>query len=820
MIEFSRIGRAIGLTIGAAAALAGVGTVAALRRPLPRTSGRVTLRGLGAKAEVRRDRWGVPHISAATTSDLFTALGYVHAQDRLWQMELNRRTGHGRLAEIFGPIALSSDQFIRTLGFSRIAREEAELLDEPTRAVIDAYLRGINSFVEEQRGRLPLEFTILGFQPRPWEPADIMVWAKMMALNLSANWTNELFNARIVAALGAERAAELTPHYPEDGLITVPSGVRYDPQIGEAALRLAADAAPFTGDSDAPQGSNAWAVSGARTASGKPLLSGDPHLGLALPGIWYTAHLHSPDYHAIGATMPGTCGVVIGHNDRIAWSVTNAMTDNQDLFIERFHPEDRLRYAYQNEWRQAKLVREEISVKGQSAPTVVEVRVTHHGPIIDDIAGPIGADGKQPAARSAPHEALSLRWTALDSHPSLHRSVLALARAQTWDEFRAALADWDVPPQNFVYADTAGTIGYQLAGRLPIRPGGDGQLPVPGWTGEHEWQGCIPFDELPSHHNPPDGAVVTANNRIADEGHITHGRIQGEWWPPYRADRIRQLIEATPQHDVRSFAQIQNDLHALPGARLAQIIADLPLEDGLERRARDLLATWDGKLSADSVGGAIYDTLRYHLVRGVYAELDALPGTAAGMGAFGSIPANSYLERAFPNVLSRLAAAQAPDRADPWLGGERTWNEVLREALARAVADLRKLGSDPARWSYGRYHTLTLRHPLGGVPALAPIFNRGPWPTGGDGDTVNMGYLPRDTAAGPSYTGPSYRQILDLSDWDAARSILPAGQSGHPASPHYSSMADAWRAGGYHPLLWTREAIERHTAGVLTLEPG
>lgn len=826
MFEFSRLARALGLTAGIAAGAAGVGAVgavAALRRSLPRTSGRLPLPGLAARAEVRRDRWGVPHVYADSNADLFAAIGYVHAQDRLWQMELNRRTAHGRLAEIFGPVALSSDQFIRTMGFSRVARAEVELLDDRTRELVEAYVRGVNACLEASRGRLPLEFTILGFQPRPWEPADILAWPKVMALSLCLNWTSELFNARVVERVGAERAAELGPRYPGEAAITVPPGFHWPAHLGDSALRLAGEVARFTGEPGPAQGSNGWAVGPSRSATGRALLAEDPHLGLGLPGIWYALHLEGGDYHAAGIGCPGTLGVIIGHNRHIAWGQTNAATDVQDLYVERFHHEHPLLYEFRGEWRHAEQVREEIAVKGQAEPVVLDVVITHHGPVIDAVTGPerspLARRGAAPAVEPLFREALALRWTALDPSPALTRSVLRINRARDWDEFRAALEDWDVPPQNFVYADVDGHFGYALGGKLPIRPRSDGQLPVPGWDGEHEWAGFLPNEELPATLDPPDGLVVTANNRIAAPDHPLHEQIHGEYANPYRAERIEALLRAAENHDVRSFARIQADWRSLPGLAIARLVAAVPADEPLERSARSLLAAWDGEVTADSTAAAVYDAVRFHLSRVVYAELGELLGAQGGVGAFGGIPSNNYLERALPGILARAAAANL-DTPDPWLGGGRTWAGVIRETLRRAVAELRtKLGPDPARWTYGRSHTLTLRHPLGGVAALAPIFNRGPWPMGGDVDTVCMQYTPRETAAGPLYNAPSWRQIFDPGDWDAARVILPAGQSGHPASGHYADMPGAWRAGGYFPLLWSREAVERYSEAVLLLEP-
>lgn len=819
MFDLYRWGRTVGVAAGVVAGLTGVGLAAALRRPLPRIAGNAHLPGLQAQVEVRRDRWGIPHIYAQHHTDLFAGLGYVHAQDRLWQMELNRRTGHGCLAEIFGPIALSSDTFIRTLGFSALAQREVQLLDADAHTLLTAYLSGINSFLDAHTSRLPLEFRLLGFTPRPWELADILVWPKVMALNLSTNWTSELLHARIVAAVGAERAAALYPGYPDQAALTIPPGVVYDPDIGAAALRMLADAAPFTGEMGGPQGSNAWAVNGSRSLNGHPLLANDPHLALALPGIWYLAHLEGGDFHVTGGTFPGSCGVVVGHNRHIAWGVTNGMTDNQDLYIERFDPTDPLRYQWRGTWEQAEVRRETIQVKGQAAPTTIEVRVTRHGPIIDPVAEP----NPGPLARPRDvdeqfHEALALRWTALDPSPGVVQAVFDLNRAHTWSEFRAALAKWDVPPQNFVYADRQGNVGYALAGRLPLRNQHDGTLPVPGWDGAHEWRDFIPAAAMPSAFNPPDGMVVTANHLVTGPDYPFHAQLKGEWLNPYRAERIGDLLRTEPRHDTRSFARIQHDVVSLPGLELARLVADLAVDDPREQQARDLLVAWDGTLNAASGGGAIYVALRYHLLRLAYAELGPLLLAPTAPGVFTTVPANLYLERALPLLLERIATAPLPGRPDPWLGPGRTWDDLLRTALARAVAELRHLHPDPARWRYGQIHRLTLRHPLGSVAALAPIFNRGPWPAGGDIDTVSQAYAPRHSPAGPSFVAPSYRHIIDLGNWDASRVVLPAGQSGHPASVHYNDMASAWRSGGYCPMLWSRKAVEAHTTAVLILE--
>jgi len=386
MPSLAKIGKIAGVALGALAGLGGAAALAALRRPLPRTSGQLALPGLAAPVQVVRDRWGVPHIYARTTSDLFMAQGFVHAQDRLWQMELQRRTGHGRLAEIFGEIALDTDRFVRVMGFNRVAWQELDTLADESRVAIEAYVRGVNAFVEQNAKRLPIEFTILRCKPEPWQPIDVLVWGKMLAQNLARSWITEALRAQLVALVGAERASALEPEYLAGHPLTLPHGARYHAAIGMEPLQAAESAAPFVGTGEAGQGSNAWVVGGARSASGQPLLANDVRLILQAPSLWYENHLSGGDYHVTGASLPGTPGVVIGHNERVAWGVTNGENDVQDLFIERFDPADPTRYEFQGAWEQATIVREQIVVKGQAEPTIEEVRITRHGPIISSFA--------------------------------------------------------------------------------------------------------------------------------------------------------------------------------------------------------------------------------------------------------------------------------------------------------------------------------------------------------------------------------------------------------------------------------------------------
>ncbi len=806
MPSFRTLRAVAGITAGLATGVAGV-ALAALKRPLPRTNGKLRLKGLQAPVQVLRDCWGVPHIYAENTTDLYMAQGYVHAQDRLWQMEFQRRIGNGRLAELVGPIALDTDRYVRIMGFGRIAAREVSLLPPDAQNALQAYAAGINAYIDQHIHRLPIEFTILQHTPEPWQIADTLVWAKIMALNLSGNWSSEILRARMVATLGAERAAQLDPGYPSDHPLIVPQGASYQATLGEDILRLADGASAFI-QQGGGQGSNNWVVNGQHSATGQPLLANDPHLSIAMPSVWYENHLCGGPVHVTGASFPGTPGVVIGHNERIAWGVTNGMNDVQDLYLERFDPDDPARYRFQDAWQQAEIVREEIRIKGQEQAHIETVRITRHGPIISPLLSDEALN-----SQTVPQEALALRWTALEPSGRIVSSILDINRASDWPSFRTALNNWHVPPQNFVYADIDGHIGYALGGDIPVRAKGDGRLPVPGWTGEYEWIGVVPHAELPHMLDPHEGFAISANNQIVSDA-FPH-TIAGEYLNGYRASRIRTLIKQTDRHTAESFARIHADKRSLPGLALAALAGRLSTSNPIAQAARDALAAWDGEMNSDSIAATIYAAFSDCLQSAAYAEAKSLFEIRVGVGAFASIPGQDVLNRAMPSILWR-----ATEQDDTWLPAGQTWDLLLDQAWEAALTKLRgKYGDVLTEWRYGRDHTLTIGHPLGGVPILGKLFNRGPFPTGGDIDTVCMGNLPQVVASQPYYIAPSYRQILDVADWNRSKSIHPTGQSGHPASRHYADFIQSWLNVEYHPMPWNRNQVEEATTERLTLQP-
>lgn len=764
-------------------------------RSWPQTDGALTVAGLQAPVEVIRDEWGVPHIYAENEHDLFLAQGYVHAGDRLWQMDFNRRVGSGRLSEVIGKPTLDTDVFLRHLGMHRAAAKDWELLSSETRAMVTAYTDGINAYIESHPGRLPLEYPILGVDAEPWKPLDTIVWAKVMAWDLAGNWETELLRARLINQVGQDRVGDLLPPYRQGAPIIVPPGAGNYAFLGPASLSAYQPIQRILGISAGTWASNNWVVSAEKSTTGAPLLANDPHLGLNIPSVWYANGLHVPDFDVVGVTFPGIPGVVIGHNRHIGWGVTNLGPDIQDLYIERLNPDNPKQYEFQGQWEDVQVVREEIEVKGRPEPEVITVRITRHGPImnpaVDSLKGAL-----QP---------LALRWTALDG-TTMFEAIRSLSQAENWDQFRQALSHWAVAGQNFVYADTAGNVGYQATGLVPIRENGDGSVPVPGWTGEYEWAGFIPFDEMPRMLNPERGYIVTANNKVVADSYPYF--ISNEWAPAYRAQRIEQLLTAKDTLSPEDFRDIQADVYSLPAERLMPYLTEVISPAGDDQvQAMQTLRSWDMREQTDSAGAAVFEVLLRHAVLNTFG--DELGGWMEDYGGAGR---EALLQLVDDPDAAWWDDTTTPDRVE-------TREDVMRQALADTVEALQeRQGND---WSWGGLHTMTFVHqPLGqsGIAPVEWIFNQGPTRARGSYATVN--------AASFSFNDPfamragvSYRQILDLADWDASRFQHTTGQSGQPFHPHYADMIQPWQAVEHQPMWFSREAVETNGVTTLRLTP-
>ncbi len=794
------------LALPLAAAAGTVGVIAAarrlMRRPVPAPNGRLAVDGLHAPVEIIRDEWGVPHIYAAGEHDLFFAQGFAHAQDRLFQMDLNRRLGLGRMAEITGPLGVPLDKFARYLGWPRAAQAQATGTDAATAAVMDAYAAGVNAFIATQP--LPAEFKVLAYRPEPWDALATSAWGTVLAWGLSCNWETELLRAWLLDEMGPERAADLTPVYAENYQTTLP-----DEQVGRRLAEGLIGAFRETvahGPVGLPifghgLGSNNWVVSDARTASGRPHLANDPHLPPVFPTIWYANHLIGGGYNVTGFTLPGVPGVVIGHNEHCAWGITNAFPDIQDVYIERFHPDDPARYEVDGEWRAAEVAEETIAVRGLRNVHIT-VRATGNGPVFSDVL-------------PGEHADLSYNWSLFHGGNHL-RAILATNKARHWDEFYEGLRHWTFPSQNVVYADTSGAIAYAMPGLVPRRRKGDGLSPVPGWTTAFGWDGWIPFEELPVYVDPPEGFIATANNCMAGDSypHL----LTGEWMPDYRVRRIRELLAGRPNITLDDQRHIQTESVSLMARRF--LAAALPvlsetsdLDDG-QRDALRRLAAWDGDMDAGSIPATLAFGWQVHFSRAALTQ------------AVGEARAETLLARktdvGFPLMPFYEIGYELTLR---WLEGDRPgWIDdvrpLLRPALARTLEVLRReYGDDPAGWTWGVLHRVAFEHEMARIPGIGRLWKPVTVPASGDGYSINQSDVTPHFPPDPVTVIASCRLIIDVGAWDESLASLPGGQSGHPASHHYQDRIAEWGDGRYFPLLFSRERVVRASAGAWRLTP-
>jgi penicillin G amidase len=800
------------------------------RRRLPQLEGQLALPGLQESVTVRRDRWGIPHISAANRHDLFLVQGFVHAQDRLWQMELNRRVATGRLSELFGRLALDTDRLVRTLGFRRLAQPTWEQLSEQTQADLTAYTAGVNAFLG-RAAQLPIEFSLLRHRPEPWQTSDSVAYSCLQLWVMSHGWTGELVRAQLLERLGPERAADLEPRYAVRHPITLPPGVPFQELERDPMTRAAGG--PFLyGGADVPgRGSNGVVVAAQRSATGHALLGNVLHLPVPTPSLWYFMHLLSDaaggePFQTMGATLPGLPYVVVGHNGRITWGATLAYTDTQDLFIEKLHPEADGRYLYQGQWRQGAVVEERIGVKGE--PDHVErVAMTHHGPIISRTglaqADQMGAavavtaahtetDGNEPPADFA----LSLAAMSLRPAGALDGFRL-LNEAGKWDDFVAAVSHMRAPSLNLIYADAEDNIGYWVTGAVPVRARGQGLAPAPGWTGEDEWVGEVPVEEMPHCLNPAQGYIITCNHRLVDDDYPHFLGLL--WMNGYRARRLQELIENQELISLADCRRFHYDVYSIPGRELAEIVTGLETEHADAQFSQELLRRWDGELAVPSQGGAVYSVLLNRLTQ-LILEPHLGPDLMhkfLGRGSHALLaPMTEFYGHWTVTLLRWLKDANSP-----WIAGTVGRKALLERALAETTAELRRLlGRDPAQWQWGRLHQVRFAHSLGAQPPLDIVFNQGPFPIGGDTDTLaQTAVLPQEPFENNAHS-LSYWQNVHLADLNSSEAMLAPGQSGQLGSPHYGDLIEPWLAGEPFPMLWHEAAVAAAAQHELRLVPG
>jgi penicillin amidase len=777
------------LVLGAAAA-----ACLYLRASLPTIDGEVAAKGASAPIEILRDADGVPHLFAKSERDGWFAMGYVHAQDRLWQMEFQRRVAQGRLSEFLGERAYDNDRLMRTLGMARMAERIVARLDPATKANLEAYAAGVNAFLAANPV-LPVEFQVLRVKPEPWKPADTMGWLLVMAWDLSTNWRLELARLRFATKLGRERATELMPPYPGDAPWPLPDFKSLYAEISPMAGALLA----ATPAHEEAVGSNNWAVSGARSETGKPLLANDPHLGLQAPALWYLAHVSTPAGNVVGGTLPGVPFVVLGRNDELAWSFTTTNSDTQDLFVERIVPGDAASYVTPTGTAKFE-VRDEVIRVGNEERRI-RIRSTRHGPVISDVV--------KAAADGAPQgHVLALAWAALTEENTVARAGFALNHAHNRAELDAAGRDFTAPHQNIVYADRAGHIAFVAPARLPVRRADNeamGRVPVPGWDAKYDWQGFLPYEQMPMLADPPNGVIVTANHKITPPGYVPF--ISVDWFPPYRADRIEELLAAQPKHSLQSFARIQADVKSPLARDLVPIALGAQPATEAGRYAQSLLKDWNGEMRVDSQAALVFAAWYRELTRLVYAD------------ELGDLFAESWDLRA----IFMTKVMKGEEGFGRWCDDVRTPEpETCATMAARAfdlaAADLAKRYGAPTEWRWGLAHTAASDHrPFGFVAYLSRFFNVSP-ETPGDTFTVNVGHFFIRDEARPfaDRHGPSLRAIYDLADLDKSLYMQSTGQSGNVMSPWYASLADRWARVEYITIPARRESIDVAHRLVLT----
>ncbi|KAA1380859.1 penicillin acylase family protein [Aeromicrobium fastidiosum] len=811
-----------------------------VRRSFPDTTGEVRIAALDGEVTVKRDGKGIPQIYADTPEDLFLAQGYVHAQDRFYEMDFRRHVTAGRLAELVGDAALETDKYVRTLGWRRVAEQELALLDDDTLRLVNAYARGVNSYIDgRSASQLSLEYAVLGltgpaYTPERWTAVDSLAWIKAMAWDLRSNMTDEIDRVLSTQKLTVDQVEELYPAYPEDhATIVGDTGTVQDgafvaektptdaglARAAVASLRSAKDGAAAlpallgTGDGI---GSNSWVVGGDKTATGKPILANDPHLAPSMPGIWYQVGLHcrtvseACPYDVAGFSFSGLPGVVVGHTAKVAWGVTTMYADVADLYLERVTGD-----TYEYDGQQVPLeTREETFEVAGGEPETITVRSTRHGPILsdlDDEAAAVGAAAQKTTAQGS-YE-VALRWTALDPKPTI-KAVFALGRAQSWTDFRAAAKLFTVPSQNLVYADVDGNIGYQAPGVIPVRTTGDGRWPVPGWDPAYEWSGSVPFDQLPSVLNPDEGFIVTANNKvIGDQYPVLLG---ADTAAGYRSERIRDLVSGRTRSSgqgltVDDMSRFQNDTYNANAARLVPELLKIPLDTDYYEQGQATLAKWDFMQDADSPGAAYFNSVWRHLLaRTFHDELPKDQWPDGGERWFSLVD----------SILDRPGNHWWDDVTTP--GIRETRDQVLADAMRDARDELTRIQSrNPSDWRWGKMHRLELVNPtLGdsGVGLVDRLFNRGPYKVAGGNGIVDA--TSWDAREGYAVTAvPSMRMVVDLDDLDRSRWIQLTGSSGHAFHPHYVDQQELWRKGQTLPWAFGTKAVDEATDDTLTLSP-
>ena len=775
-----------------------------VQKSFPETSGSISINGLHQAVNIIRDEYGVPRLDARDEHDLMFALGYVHAQDRLWQMDMARRVGEGRLSELFGPVTLQFDKMFRIVGIRKISEEIEQSISAESKNRLESYSDGVNAFISAAKGKYPIEFDMLQYEPEPWRAVHSIMIGRLMAWELNLSWWTDLTYGALVEKLGLETVQEILPPYPSDVERIAPrmSDVSSAYHIGSAFLQTAQEFRSHFGLFGALGGSNAWVVAPTKSESGKPILANDIHLQLQNPSKWYEVHLRAPGYSVGGMSIPGVPGIVLGSNNRIAWGLTNLMADDADFYIEQIDEVDSTKYLYDGKWLPLTFREEEIRVKGDSLVTFL-VRSTHHGPIVTDIKTMLKKTEYQFAA--------SMRWTGFEVSDQIE-AFNKVNKATNREEFIRGVREFTGPGQNFLYADVEGNIGYWCGVKLPIRSQGISILPLPGWEKTSEWKGFVPFEKLPHLYNPPEAYIASANNKMVDDSYPYH--ISDLWEPPSRIIRLREILGKEEIFSMEDFERLQNDRFSHHAKEMTWYLLDACKDSVLgisdEQLVFEYLRNWNFYFNEEDIATTIYQEFFVRLLRNIYSD------------EMGDDLFHDFVQLA--NVPIRVTTKLVQEDTSKWFDNVSTEqverrDDILRQSLREAVTSLRqRLGSEMKTWRWGDVHTLTLQHPFGLQKPLDRIFNIGPFPYGGGETALVSGEYSFNNPFQVT-VGASMRQIVDLARPHEVRRVIPGGQSGQVFHPHFSDQVQLWLHGSYRTVVTDPAFVPHGQWDNLRLEP-
>jgi penicillin amidase len=766
------------------------------RASLPKLDGNIYVQGLQNEVEIIRDSWGVTHIYTDILEDAIFAQGFVHAQDRLWQMDLNRRAAGGKLAEIIGKDALDADRVARTFGYERAGKKDWELLSPEIKTYMKAYCNGVNAFIDNNTSSFPVEYKLLGLKPEPWTPVDVCAFSKMLTALLTFGWYDEIVRAKLIELIGIESAMEVDNTYPKENPVTLPKGIEFNKIDVDG--KFAALNGPYI---PKISGSNAWTIHGSKTKTGKPFLCNDPHLTLKNPNIWYQMHLHTKEYHVTGVSCPSIPLILIGHNEQIGWGITLAFTDIEDVFVEKFTDKTMETYMHDGKIMESKIIEEKIYIKDEKMPHIERVINTIHGTLISNVI---------PESHHA-YTLCSMAFRPANTFDGWFR----LNTAQNWNDFVDAVKCIQSPGLNIVYADIEGNIGYYNSGKVPVRNKQTASVPMPGWTSEYDWNQFVPFEEMPHALNPKQQHIITANHKIEPEN-FPH--FLGDIYiSGYRADRLEKMIEGKRNLSPKEFTEMQMDWLCTPALKFKQYFETLKMDDAELQPYVDMLLKWDGVLRPEQIEGTFYKVVKKEMIKYIYdknIEDKTLIRELMGVG-FHEIyqPLSAFLGH---NTVALFRILDNPDSILLKKAGGK--DHVLKTGFRRGIDWLKEnFGANTKKWNWGNIHAIVFPHAFSAKPPLDKVFNVGPFPIGGDTDTPFQTYIMSENGYNGELSSVSYRQIIDFSDFDNSTIIMPLGNSANMASPYYKNQLTHWFKGESIPMSFSRKKVEEHKKHTLWL---